>query len=111
MASESEILARSVINKAKEYGFSVSVRGSSMVVHKQFTPNDKDAYTKAESEANDLLDMVAMTSPGSVWGTDGASIGGHVGLTNGYMTMNKSGCSKRVLNALAKMTRIIGNPC
>ena len=106
MASESEILAQNVINKAKEYGFSVSVNGASVTVHKQFTPGDKDAYTNAECDANSILCMMPMKTPGSVWGTDGASVGGHVGLTHGYMTLNKSGCSKRVLNALAKMTRI-----
>ncbi len=102
--SPNERQALDVIAKAETYGFSVRVHGATMTVHKQFTPGDKDAYTKAESEANDLLDMVPMTSPGSVWGTDGASVGGHVGLTNGYMTLNKSGCGKRVLNALAKLT-------
>lgn len=112
MASASDTLAQNVINKANEYGFSVTVRGASLVVNKRFTPNDKDAYTRAESEANDILDMVPMTSPGSIWGTDGASIGGHVGLTNGYMTLNKSGCSKRVLNAIAKRSPLhVGNPC
>ena len=62
MASDSDTLAQNVINKAKEYGFSVKVRGSTMVVHKQFIPGDKDAYTAAEMDANTLLDMVPMIS-------------------------------------------------
>jgi hypothetical protein len=103
MASENETLAQTAINKAKEYGFSIRVHGATVTVHKQFTPGDKDAYCKAEGEANDILDIIPMKTAGSIWGTDGASIGGHVGLTNGYMTLNKSGCGKRVLNAIHKI--------
>jgi hypothetical protein len=43
--------------------------------------------------------MFHRTRPGSVRGTDSGSIGGHVGLTNGYVRLNKSGVEKR----LAKM--------
>lgn len=105
MISTNERQALDVITRAEIYGFSIRVNGATITVHKTFPPGDKDAYTKAESEANDILGMVPMKTPGSVWGTDGASVGGHVGLTNGYMTLNKSGCGKRVLNAIAKLTK------
>lgn len=95
-------VAKMVVDKAKEYGFNVTVSGSVMTVYKRFSPGDKQAFTIAESEAGSLLSMVKMVEPGSTWGTDGGSVGGHVGLTGGYMQMHKSGCSKRILSAISK---------
>jgi hypothetical protein len=95
-------VASKVISKARETGFTVSVSGSVLSVRKSFTPGDSDAYTMAECDANSILGMVKRTEPGSTWGTDGGSIGGHVGLKGGYMELHKSGCSKRILSAIAK---------
>lgn len=94
--------AKAMKAMANETGFSIAVRGSVVTVHKVFTPGDKDAYTRAEGDANSILSMLRMVEPGSVWGTDGGSVGGHIGLMGGYMTLNKSGGSKRVMAALAK---------
>jgi hypothetical protein len=96
-------IAKAIVAKAKEYGFSVKAGGTVVTVHKTFTPGDKQAYCNAESDANTILGMIRRTEPGSTWGTDGASIGGHIGLTNGYMTLNKSGCSKQIVKELAKL--------
>jgi hypothetical protein len=95
--------AQAFVNKSKEYGFSYSANGCVLSVCKKFTPGDKAAYCAAESDANILLSMVKRTTAGSTWGTDGGSIGGHVGLTGGYMTLNKSGCSNRILAQIAKI--------
>jgi len=95
-------IASKVLSMAKETGFAVSVRGSVLSVRKSFTPGDCDAYTMAEGDANSILGMVKRTEPGSTWGTDGGSIGGYVGLKGGYMELHKSGCSKRILSAIAK---------
>jgi hypothetical protein len=99
--SPSEV-ALQVLSMAKETGFQIAVSGSVLTVHKRFTPGDHDAYTMAEGDANSIVGLVKRTEPGSTWGTDGGSIGGHVGLQGGYMTLHKSGCSKRILNAIAK---------
>jgi len=66
---------------------------------KFFTPGDKQAYTEAESDVGIIYD-IPTSEPGSVWGTDGGSVGGHVGLTGGYMRLNKSGCNRTFLKAL-----------
>lgn len=95
-------VASKVISKARENGFAVSVSGSVLSVRKSFTPGDCDAYTMAECDANSILGMVKRTEPGSTWGTDGGSIGGYAGLKGGYMELHKSGCSKRILAAIAK---------
>jgi hypothetical protein len=96
-------LAAKIADRAKEYGCSIEIRGSIVTVTKRFTPSDKSAYALAETDVGIILGMVPTTSAGSTWGTDGLSIGGAVGLQNGYMKMNKSGGSVRVINALKKI--------
>lgn len=83
-------------------GFRVGVRDSVVTVTKHFTAGDKEAYGVCESQAYGLIAMVP-ASGGSTWGTDSGSVGGHVGLTNGYMTLNKSGVKKRFTAALTKL--------
>lgn len=71
-------------------------------VHRQFTPGDVGAYIDAERDANELMRLAPMTNPGSVWGTDSGSVGGHHGLTTGHMRLSKSGISGRFMRAAAK---------
>jgi hypothetical protein len=52
--------------------------------------------------AHDILDMAPLKG-GSVWGTDGGSIGGHVGMKNGQYVLNKSGTGKRFTAAVQKL--------
>jgi hypothetical protein len=90
-----------------ETGFTVTIRkagGSEYLVTVQttFTPDDVAAYCTAESDAAQLLAYAPMLYPGSVWGTDGATVGGHAGLTGGYMRLNKSGVGARWAKAAAK---------
>lgn len=97
--------AQAILDEARRLGFQV-LPGHTLdvlTVETTFTPNDSDAYLKAESDASQLLRMIRMVRPGTVWGTDSASVGGHAGLTGGYVRMNKSGVELRVLNALRKL--------
>lgn len=101
--------AEKFVAEAHAAHFTVEVKGysGSMVVTVQttFTPGNADEYSCAESFANTLLARVPMTYPGTVWGTDGASVGGHAGLTGGYMRLNKSGVGARFANAVRKALR------
>jgi hypothetical protein len=72
-----------------------------LTLSKTFTPGDKAAYCKAEGDVG-IIYTVRQTEPGSTWGTDSGSIGGHVGITQGCMRLNRSGCSKRWLSELQK---------
>ena len=90
-------------DECEKLGWTYSTTDSIVRVHKTFTPGDLDAYSKCDSEAYHLLSMVTLRG-GSIWGTDGGSIGGHVGLTSGYYTLNKSGYTgKRFIKALNKL--------
>jgi hypothetical protein len=75
---------------------------ATVTVEGTFTPGDARAYIAAEANANTVLGMVRMVRPGSVWGTDSGSVGGHVGLTGGYVRMNKSGAEIGVARHLAQ---------
>src|SRR4051794_5979962 len=72
--------------------------GSSSVVvqvERTFGAADVAAYRAFERDAEALLDLAPITTPGSTWGTDSASVGGHASLTGGYMRLSKSGVSVR----------------
>lgn len=76
--------------------------GSIVTLYKAFTPGDAAAYTAAETDVSILYDTPG--AGGSVWGTDGGSMGGAIGLAGGYMRLNKSGVAKRFVAKLAKLS-------
>jgi hypothetical protein len=84
--------------KARECGLNVSSDRGIVTVEGRFTPNDTAAYRKMEADASTVLSMFRQTRPGSVWGTDSGSVGGHVGLTKGYVLLHKSGVEMRLAN-------------
>jgi hypothetical protein len=88
---------------ADKYGFRLEVRGSVLTVHKSFTPGSRDGFVECDMMYGSVLELLPRTEPGSDWGTDGGGIGGMVALQSGQFKMNRSGGSKRVLKALAKM--------
>ena len=102
-ASHSRIAAIRFIDAANEAGFLIAVVNTSVVrISKRFALGDKDAYTKCDMTAFGVLELAPLKG-GSVWGTDGGSIGGQVGLQNGHYTLNKSGNGVRFMNELKKL--------
>jgi hypothetical protein len=103
MTETPQEIASQIKAYADENGATVTIKGNEIAtVHSTFEPGDRDAYVKAEMVASHILMLIPMNRPGSVWGTDGATIGGHAGLTGGYMRLNKSGIAKRVGSAITK---------
>lgn len=84
-------------------GFSIHAIGDSVVrITKSFTPGDASEFAACDSAAPSLLSMVPLKG-GSIWGTDGGSVGGHSGLTRGRYELAKSGqTGKRFVQALRK---------
>jgi hypothetical protein len=76
--------------------------GSVITVHGRFAPGDTNAFLTAEVEASRALRLMEMTYPGTVWGTDSGSVGGHAGLAGGHFRLSKSGVGARFARALAK---------
>jgi len=88
---------------ARAEGFSVTVKNPSVVcVHRTFTPGDDRAFVDCDMTAPGLLWRLGAKG-GSMWGTDGGSIGGAVALRSGRFSLNVSGVPKRVAASLAKM--------
>jgi len=83
---------------ATKYGWTVTVRGSILTITKPISGNDE--FVTADMEYGSILSLLPSTSPGSIWGTDGGGVGALSAMKSGVFTMNKSGGSKRVLNAL-----------
>jgi hypothetical protein len=86
---------------AREYGWAFTVRGTVLTITKPIS--GKDELVTADMEYGSILGCLPSTSAGSVWGTDCGGIGAMSALSTGLFKMNKSGGSKRVLNALKKL--------
>lgn len=102
--SKAKDLAQSIINQAEHLGWTVYVRGESILhIEKTFEPGNMDEFVKTDCEWYSILSLMPTTSAGSTWGTDGSGVGAVSAHKEGLFMMNKSGCSKRILNALKKM--------
>lgn len=100
--------ATAFANSCRYLGWTWECRrgGSIVTITKRFAAGDREAYSIADGEAYSLLAMVPLKG-GSVWGTDGGSIGGYSGLMSGRYVLNKSGESgKRFCAALAKINSV-----
>lgn len=97
--SASEIAAK-VNGYVREYGAQLNLRSSIASVTMRFPAGDPSAFCDAEAKAFDILEQIPRTSPGSYWGTDG--IAAQIAINSGRFVLNKSGCGKRVLSAIAK---------
>lgn len=97
----SKEIALKIKQTAEQLGWSLNVRGSVLTITKQINGNDE--FCAADSQYYSILSLLPTTSPGSTWGTDGGGIGAISAMNSGRFVMNKSGGSKRVLSALAKL--------
>lgn len=103
--NKAETIAQKILVESTKHDFTLSINEDNTVltVSKSFQKGDNDAFVNCDVVAPHILALCPSTQPGSVWGTDGGSVGGHTALINGSFRLNKSGCSKRVLQALRKM--------
>lgn len=89
---------------ADDFGWSIEVRGTGILtITKSIKRNDNEDFTTADMEYDSILGLLPTTSPGSTWGTDGGGVGALSAMQTGVFKMNKSGGSKNVLKALAKI--------
>lgn len=95
--------AKEILDACVRYGWKPEVRNDILTIHKVFTPNDMDAFTKADGEYYCILSLLPQSRAGSIWGTDGGGIGAFHAIKYGVFTMNKSGGNKLVLRKLEKL--------
>lgn len=91
-------IAEKFVAECRKYGWTFESKPSIVRVSKRFTPGSNEEFTQCESEANYLLSLVPLKG-GSIWGTDGASIGGYSGLIRGEFVLAKSGNNGKRLHA------------
>lgn len=101
--SKAKESAKKILDVANAYGWKVEVFGNVLKIRKHFEPGNLDEYVKADAEWYAILGELPSVEPGSIWGDDGSGVGAVGAHKNGVFKMNKSGGSKRVLNALRKM--------
>ena len=96
--------AKKIKEVSTNLGWTYSVRANNVLtIQKPFNRGSKDGFVECDMEYYDILSILPQTSPGSIWGTDGGGIGAYSAINSGMFTMNKSGGSVRVLNALRKL--------
>jgi hypothetical protein len=69
-----------------------------LTLTKRIPIGDSLAFADAESDCSIIYDLPG--GCGSVWGTDGGSIGGMSAFNTGRFRLNRSGVQKRVLKAI-----------
>lgn len=90
------------LNAVNAKGFKIDrITDSVITIIQNFTPGDSDAFADADMNAYSILSLAPLKG-GSIWGTDGGSIGGAIGLEQGYYRLNKSGTGARFIAALRK---------
>lgn len=86
-----------------DHGFTYLIKSSSVIcISKKFPIGDRAAFVDCDMTACDILGKAPLKG-GSIWGTDGGSIGGAVALKTGQFYMNKSGDGVRFMTALRKL--------
>jgi hypothetical protein len=97
-------IANKIIQAAKDNNFRLEVRGGILTIHSNFTGGDvNEWFRNCDMSYYSVLGNLPRTSPGSDFGTDGGSVGGLSAIRSGHFTMNRTGGSVRVLNALKKL--------
>lgn len=101
--SDIKAQVKALLETAAKYKFTVHAGSDTIIrISRKFEPGDNNAFVECDMMASCVLDMAPLKG-GSVWGTDGGSIGGMVAIQNGSFVMNKSGSGgKRFMNELRK---------
>lgn len=103
-ARNPKTIAAEFVAAARKAGWIVTVKESIVTISKHFAANDRAAFVACDSEYYGILTMVPARG-GSIWGTDGGSVGGYSAMLHGFFTMHQSGVGKRVAAAIAAELR------
>ena len=98
--SKTQTEVAAFVTACTNHGFDYEVSNGIVRVSKRFAPGDLKAFAECDAVASCILDLVPLRG-GSVWGTDGGSVGGHAAVKSGFFRMNKSGSGARFLAALS----------
>lgn len=99
--SASEI-AREFYSAAKAGNWKIEARDTIVTITRHFAPGDNAEFVSCDGDYYGVLSTLRARG-GSMWGTDSASVGGHVALRTGTFRMNVSGVGKRVVSEILKL--------
>lgn len=97
-------LARRFVQSCRNNQVAIEIRGAGILtLSKRIIAGDGNSFADAETDCSIIYDLPG--GCGSVWGTDGGSIGGMVAMQTGQFRLNRSGVQKRVLKAIREAMR------
>ena len=96
-------IAYQLLAHCNECGITIERATHILTLTKRIPIGDKAAFADAEMDCSIIYDLPG--GCGSVWGTDGGSIGGMAALNSGLFRLNRSGVQKRILKAIANLAR------
>jgi hypothetical protein len=100
--NQSLSIAYQFLAHCNERGITIERCENILTLSKRIPIGDKAAFADAEMDCSIIYDLPG--GCGSVWGTDGASIGGMTALNTGRFRLNRSGVQKRILKAIANLS-------
>ncbi len=101
MKSNPVEIASRFVTHCKSNDIQIERASHILTLTKRIPVGDALAFADAESDCSIIYDLPG--GCGSVWGTDGGSIGGMTAINTGRFRLNRSGVQKRVLKAIASL--------
>jgi len=96
-------IAERFVNHCRTNQITIERCENILTLAKRIPIGDGLAFADAENDCSIIYDLPG--GCGSVWGTDGGSIGGMTALNTGRFRLNRSGVQKRVLKAIKAINR------
>ena len=91
--------ARKFVTACRQAGWAITLRENVVTISKYFTAGSREEFVELDGQYYELLSMLKARG-GSMWGTDGAGVGGYSAMLNGIFAMNISGVSHRMIAAI-----------
>jgi hypothetical protein len=97
-------IAKRFVQSCRSNQVEIEIRGSEILtLSKRIIAGDGNSFADAETDCSIIYNLPG--GCGSVWGTDGGSIGGMVAMQTGQFKLNRSGIQKRILKAIREAMR------
>lgn len=97
-------IAKRFVQRCRSNQVAIEIRGADILtLSKRIIAGDGNSFADAETDCSIIYDLPG--GCGSVWGTDGGSIGGMVAMQTGAFRLNRSGIQKRILKAIREAMR------
>jgi hypothetical protein len=84
------------LRACRQMGWRVDARENIVTITRYFDAGDHAGFAECDSQAYELLSQFK-TRRGSIWGTDGGSVGGYSAMLHGRYVLNVSGVNTRMV--------------